>query len=340
MRPQEGVVISVTDVLFSKRVLYFILTSGLIYFGLAAALIILGSPGDKPDPGKASSFRELYLDYSGLPNLETYPARDGTALEYRHYPADSGKTLILLHGSGWHSRYFLPLAEAVAASGAARVYTPDLRGHGRSPVRRGDVDYIGQLVDDLADLIAFIRRKHPGTEIILGGHSSGGGLAVRFGGSPHGREVAAYVLLAPFLKYNAPTTRPNAGGWARPYIARIIGLSMLNNLKITWFNHLPIIDFNMPEEARDGTETLVYSYRLNTGYAPDDFRRDLRAMTQPLLVLAGEADRSFYADRYRPTITAHTEAEVTLLPGVSHMGLVVVPETGSAIIDWLNGLDG
>jgi alpha-beta hydrolase superfamily lysophospholipase len=108
---------------------------------------------------------------------------------------------------------YFSLAEAVASSGAARVYTPDLRGHGRCPQRRGDVDYINQLVDDLADLIDFIRHGHPETKIVLGGHSSGGGLALRFAGSQYGGRAKAYLLMAPFLKYNAPTTRPNSGGW-------------------------------------------------------------------------------------------------------------------------------
>ncbi|MBT6341591.1 MAG: hypothetical protein HOJ48_20100 [Desulfobacula sp.] len=46
---------------------------------------------------------------------------------------------MLLHGSGWHSRYFLPLAEFISSAGLAHLYSPDLRGHGRSPERRGDV---------------------------------------------------------------------------------------------------------------------------------------------------------------------------------------------------------
>jgi hypothetical protein len=28
-------------------------------------------------------------------------------------------------------------------------------------------------------------------------------------------------LLAPYLQYNAPTARPNSGGWVRPYTPRI-----------------------------------------------------------------------------------------------------------------------
>ncbi|MBW1784509.1 MAG: alpha/beta fold hydrolase, partial [Deltaproteobacteria bacterium] len=92
-------------------------------------------------------------------------------MTYRHYPADSHKVVILLHGAGWHSRYFLPLAEFLSSEGAAQVYTPDLRGHGLTPKRRGDADYIGQLEDDLADFIAMIRKENPKSMLIMGGHS-------------------------------------------------------------------------------------------------------------------------------------------------------------------------
>ncbi len=46
---------------------------------------------------------------------------------------------------------------------------------------------------------------------------------------------------APFLRHDAPTTRTNAGGWARPYIKRTIGLSIVNGFGIRWLNGLDVI---------------------------------------------------------------------------------------------------
>jgi alpha-beta hydrolase superfamily lysophospholipase len=100
--------------------------------------------------------------------------------------ADADTVLILLHGSGWRSSYLLPLAEFVSSENLAHVYTPDLRRHGLNPARRGDIDYVAQLEDDVADLITVIKRKHPNTAVIVGGHSSGGGLALRFAGDQFG----------------------------------------------------------------------------------------------------------------------------------------------------------
>ncbi|MCX5813184.1 MAG: alpha/beta fold hydrolase [Proteobacteria bacterium] len=315
-----------------------VLICAAIYFAIAAVLIISGKP-KKPIPKQGGLvFRELFVDYKSIPQLKTFTARDGTQLAYRLYPSQSDKALILLHGSGSHGRYFLPLAEFISSEGLAQVYTPDLRGHGSKPKRRGDVDYIGQLEDDLADFIAMIRRDNPKAMIIAGGHSSGGGLALRFAGSKYGHQADAYMLLSPYLQYNAPTTRPNSGGWARPYTKRIIGLVLLNNIGIHWFNGLTVIDFNMPKEVRDGTETLSYTYRLNTSYAPRDYKKDLRAITQPLLVVVGSADEAFYPCVFEAVISEFTKGKVKLLPDVTHLGAVVSPTVQPVVKEWLEGL--
>ncbi len=261
----------------------------------------------------------------------TFRARDGRDLPVRHYPAQSDVTLLLIHGSGSHSYYLGPLASRLSAAGAAQVYTPDLRGHGQAPVRRGDVDYIDQLEDDLADLAAHARARDPGTRIVVGGHSSGGGLALRFAGSPHARLADGYLLLAPYLGHDAPTTRPNAGGWARPRLPVIIGLSILNGFGITALNGATAITFDMPEVARDGTETLAYSFRLNTGYAPRDYRKDLTAVKVPLLGLIGALDEAFFADKLEPTLTEFSDARVELIPGAAHLELPSAPATAERI---------
>ncbi len=50
-------------------------------------------------------------------------------------------------------------------------------------------------------MIETIKIEHPNTKVIIGGHSSGGGLAVRFGGSKYRKSADAYMLMSPFLKH-------------------------------------------------------------------------------------------------------------------------------------------
>lgn len=239
-----------------------------------------------------------------------------------------------------------PSEGKVLWNGVDMSKNPDaLRGQGFTPEQRGDVAYIGQLEDDLADLIGVAQQKFPETTMIIGGHSSGGGLAVRFAGGEHGTMADAYLLLAPFLKYNAPTTRRGSGGWARPLTRRIMGLTMLNSIGIRWFNGLTVIQINMPQAVLDGplgdSATTAYSYRLNTAYAPrSKYGRDLAAITQPLLVVAGTDDESFIAEQYEPTISAHTSiGTYSLLPDVGHIDLLTTPEIEPVLAEWLVDLD-
>jgi len=312
-----------------------------IYFIIATVLIIInGKPKENMSKQNKLVFDELVIDYTEIPPLDSYLCRDSIELNYYYYQAQTNKVLIMLHGSGWHSKYFLSLAKYISSENIAHVYTPDLRGHGISPIKRGDINYINQLEDDLTDFVSIVGEKHPNSTLIIGGHSLGGGLAIRFAGSKYGKYADAYILLSPFLKYNAPTMKLNAGGWASAHIPRIIGLSMLNNVGISWFNYLKVIDFNMPEEYRDGTETLSYSYRLNTGFAPRNYKKDLSAIKQKVLVIVGKSDESFIVEAFLPEISKYKkDVNVILLDDVTHVGIVMGKEVRPIIKKWITELN-
>lgn len=272
-----------------------------------------------------------------LPALKTFAARDGTGLGYRHYPSESDLALILVHGSAADSRYLSTLAQALATSGAAEVYTPDLRGHGPSPVRRGDIDYISQLEDDLAGLILHVKANNPNLAgVVVGGHSSGGGLAVRFAGGQHGNLASAFLMLAPYLGHDAPTVRSNSGGWAAPSLARIIPIAMLNALGVTRFNDTQVLRFNLPAEYQDGAQTLSYSYRLMAGFGPADREADLARLKVPFLLVVGSDDESFFASEFEPVVRPHVpHARIEIIEGVSHLGLVTDEQTIALVLTWL-----
>lgn len=268
-------------------------------------------------------------------------ARDGAVLHSFHLsaPHRGAPLLVLLHGSGWYGGQMLGLARAL--SDRAEVLIPNLRGHYMGPGPRGDVAYIGQLEDDIADLVSAHRAK--GQAVVLAGHSSGGGLAIRFAGGKHGGMMDAAVILAPFLKYDAPTVRDNSAGWARPLTRRIIGLSMLNAVGVTALNHLTVIQFAMPQEILNSPEgekaTTAYSYALNTSFAPrDDYLVDIASLP-PFLLLAGRRDEAFRAERFEPTMSAVTDAgRYRLIDGVGHLELVDSPNAARHISEFLDGL--
>jgi non-heme chloroperoxidase len=335
----------------ARIILRSVLISVVIFFGIATVLILSDRPSfvasDKP--GGMSFTSAFNADYSGLPAARSFKARDGNQLAYRLYAPPEGvdaanRLIILVHGSGWQGMQFHPMARFLVKQGLGTVVVPDMRGHGTKPTRRGDIDYIAQLEDDMADLIDRLSDAKKDPQIVLGGHSSGGGFVLRFAGGRYGKKADAFILFAPFLKYNAPTTKENSGGWAQPATRRIIGLSMLNMIGISWFNYLPVISFAMPKAVMDGpyghTATTIYTHRMNTGFgARADFEADLAAIHQPLLVIAGSADEAFHADKYKAVISAQTKTGTYhVLPKVTHLGVVTGPEVQPVLESWLKSL--
>ncbi len=279
------------------------------------------------------------LDFSGVSSgempavPETRQMRDGYRLPVRFYgAADDENLIVLVHGSGWHGMQFHQLAQSLSEH--AFVAVPDLRGHGIAPERRGDLDHIGQFEDDLADLIDQIKTENQ--EVTLVGHSSGGGLVVRMAGGPYGDQMDKAVLLAPFLQYDAPTMRPNSGGWAKPLTRRLIGLSMLNNIGITAFNHLIAIQFAMPRTILDGplghTATTAYSFRLNTSFSPRrDYRGDIAKLPSFLLIV-GSNDEAFLAEEFEVLLTQSSNKGIYhIIDGIGPLDIVDAPQTAKLI---------
>ena len=325
------------------KVLIFVAVSCAVYLAIALGLILSQRPGALPQ-GESLDFDTLIAGRtasSGEAGLRrgTVTTPDGYAHSVTYAgEGDATKPLVILvHGSGWHGRQFDRLARSLSDIAELRAVT--LRGHGADPERRGDVGYIGQLEDDLAHIIG----DTAGRKVVLLGHSSGGGLAVRFAGGPHGAMIDAAILLAPFLQYDAPVTRPNSGGWAHPLTRRIIGLSMLNAVGIHALDHLTVIQFAMPHAVLDGplghTATTAYSWRLNQSYAPRrDYLADIASLP-PFLLIAGQADESFVAEGYEPLMSGATaKGRYHVLPGAGHLDVVDDPRTETLIRDFLGDL--
>ena len=274
------------------------------------------------------------VDRSTMPGLDHFTARDGTLLSYRHYPARgpaTPKIAILVHGSSGSSVAVHALADALAGHGV-ETYAPDIRGHGSSGTR-GDIAYLGQLEDDLADLVAEIRKSAPNTPLTLLGHSAGGGFALRVASSPIKDQFARIVLLAPYLGYDAPTNRPNSGGWASPDIPRIVGLMVLHKLGITCCDALPALAFAVPANSAR-ILAATYSDRLMRNFATRSYRADFAAVTRPMTLIAGADDELMLADKFADTVHAVApNVDVKLIDGINHMQIVSAPKAVAAIAD-------
>jgi len=292
---------------------------------------VLGAPRPPP-PMESINTPFRSVDFSDLAQLKHYTARDGARLAFRAYaPATSPAkgSAVLIHGSSASSNSLHPLAKGLAQAGYA-VYALDMRGHGESGPK-GQITYIGQLEDDVED---FLGAVHPAGTRTLVGLSSGGGFALRFAASSRQKLFDQYMLLAPFIHQDAPTARPEAGGWVTTGVARIITLTLLNRFGITRFNTLPVLAFALTSEAQKFL-TPTYSYALATNFRPhNDYRVDIGAAEQPLRVLVGQDDEIFHADQFSAVFEeAGRPVPVTLLPGVGHVDITLQPAAIQAVTE-------
>lgn len=180
----------------------------------------------------------------------------------------------------------------------------------------------------MADFFSEIRKTRPGVPMTLLGHSSGGGFALRLAASPLGAELERTVMIAPYLGYDAPTNRPNSGGWAQADVPRAIALALLDRLGFHGADALPTLAFAVPP---DSTMHLTgrYSYRLMRNFATGNFRGDISAANCPLALIAAGDDELMLSDRYQAAVGPGVPVRV--IDGVNHMAVVSAPEAVAAI---------
>jgi pimeloyl-ACP methyl ester carboxylesterase len=322
--------------LMSLSFLSYVALGLLALVGAAAiAIVLMLAAPVRPPPTLASIHAgATQIDETGAPDLSRFQARDGTWLAYRLYPAQNGagdRIAILAHGSSASSMEMNAVAKALAGASVTAVAV-DIRGHGASGTR-GDIAYPDELDDDLADLLAELRKTYPAARLSLIGHSSGGGFALRIAGSKLGDAFERFVLLAPYLGYSAPTNRPAEGPglWAQPDLPRIRATFILEKLGIDWPQSLPALAFANAPEAKMFV-TSQYSFRLMGNYtAPPDWQDAFARAKGRITVIAGADDQLMDAEAYKRTLPP-LGVPLTVLPGLDHMGIVYKAEALKAIL--------
>ena len=273
------------------------------------------------------------VDYSALPSTNTFKARDGTALAFLHYPAapstGAAQRVVLVHGSSANARSMHVVAQGLAASGIT-ADSLDMRGHGASG-ERGHIAYIGQLEDDVTDFMQ--SNPHQGRNTLVG-FSSGGGFVLRFAGGAQQTLFSHYVLLSPYLRYDAPTAKASNGGWVSVGVPRIVALQALNKLGITGLNHLTVTQFALNDHAKTFL-TPSYDFALATNFGPhSNYAQDIAQAKGALRIVAGADDELFDASKFASVFTAAGKTvTVDIVPNATHIGLTLQNEAIKAIVN-------
>ncbi|BAR58671.1 pimeloyl-ACP methyl ester carboxylesterase [Bradyrhizobium diazoefficiens] len=305
----------------------------------AVALILvamIATPPERPPEMRSVSESVKLVDFSTMPPLERFQARDGTWLGFRHYvpngPA-SGRGAIFIHGSSGSSGTVNHALTHAIASRGVETWALDMRGHGASGTR-GDIGYVGQLEDDLVDFVAHVRKAAPDLPLTLIGHSAGAGFSLRVAATPIMQDMfVRTVLLAPYLGYDAPTNKPHSGGWANADVPRLLGLTALRKLGIDCCSQLPVLALAVPANS---AKYLVstYSDRLMRNFATRGYRLDLAATTRPVTIFGGAEDEMMISDKYAEAVQAiKPSVDVKIIDGINHMGIVTSPKAISAIAE-------
>ncbi|MDF0529500.1 alpha/beta fold hydrolase [Tsukamurella sp. 8F] len=124
-------------------------------------------------------------------------ADDGTEFTVRLLPGDPGTPIVLvLPAMGMKAKHYLPVAEALAATGLNAAVC-DLRGQGDSrPIlaEADDFGYREMLEVDLPAIVGTLRDRFEGVPLYLFGHSLGGQLSLLYAAS-HPDEIAGIAVI-------------------------------------------------------------------------------------------------------------------------------------------------
>ena len=313
--------------------LYLAISFAILLLIFIGALWLGGPAPLKALPNMNEPF--MKVDFSSMPPLKTYQARDGVSLSYREYLPSSRQHIgsaVLVHGSSASSNSMHPMARALAAAGI-HVYSLDIRGHGDSG-KKGHIDYIGQLDSDMQ---AFVEAVQPVQPCALIGFSSGGGFVLRIAASEMQNSFDKFILLSPFLGPNAPNYKPNSGGWVSVGVPRIVALLALNAVGVKIWNHLTVTQFALSDQAKKFL-TPEYDFNLAMNFSVhQNYQEDIRQAKGKVSLIAGELDEAFDTQALSGIVQkAEKNWPVYLLPSLGHIDLILKEEAFDKIIELIH----
>lgn len=294
------------------------------------------------EPERAFSFDELLSqDQPVHCDVESYTAQDGVEISYYPFRSDDPRySLVFLHGGGAHGfagyQYF---AERLSGEQGISVYLMDLRGHGLSAGPRGDSPSVEQPWQDISQFIDLVKKENPSVPLVLGGHSSGGGMALNFlteMGNPH---VESCIFISPELGYKSKTAREDI---ETPFAEVDVDLFIKNAMSggRQAGNDMAVF-FNYPQEVLAGDPLLVSSITVNmsNSMTPQNPKGQFADLNVPFALYVGALDELFYPEeviRYasRAKDEVRQESSWGIVEGVNHLSILLL--TDQLIMEFLN----
>jgi alpha-beta hydrolase superfamily lysophospholipase len=139
---------------------------------------------------------------NGTPDITIAREELFTADECKHFlrswNTGSSEIVLILHGLGAHSGWFIDMGNSLASHGLT-VYAMDHRGFGRSGGLAGHIDDYHTYIVDIEFIVAQIRTRHPGARLYILGHSMGGIFTAHFA-AKYGNLLDGVLFLNPWVQ--------------------------------------------------------------------------------------------------------------------------------------------
>ncbi len=286
-------------------------------------------------------------------DLRYFRSFDLTPIAYRIVMPKEEPDIVVafIHGIAAQSKLYLPLGDSLATRGIAAALL-DLRGHGCSGGARGDVPSLDALVRDVRLFLDTLRRDFPNKKIVLGGHSLGAGLSLRFITEfserkklytpPDGLILMAGGFLAN-PRCDSLELAERRKFLRRGAFASLDGWKMAAVFPAAILNIKPYpIKLILPEDelvakaVKDTLLTTEYTMQFLFAAFPTDVARAYPLIKCPTLLVVGQRDelvRTCDADTSLQRLINAEQRELFVVKDANHIN--VIWKSAGAVADWI-----
>jgi alpha-beta hydrolase superfamily lysophospholipase len=230
-------------------------------------------------PGTESATRDVVIT-----------ADDGHPIHARFWPVRAPRgILVIAHGFGEHGGCYSHVAELLGDRAGLEVLAPDLRGHGRSPGRRGVVRHYDDLTSDFLASLTWAARHRPGLPLFALGHSNGGQVVLRAAlGGARGLALAGLILSNPSLRLAIKVPRHQflIGRFLLRFAPRVTLYAPIEPEKLS--RDPQMMPFYLEDPLRHGRISAPLFFGMIEG--GERILGQVEALTTPTLMIVGGAD--------------------------------------------------
>jgi non-heme chloroperoxidase len=261
--------------------------------------------------------------------MGTITTSDGTQIFYKDW--GEGQPVVFSHGwplnaDAWDDQLLL------VASNGFRAIAHDRRAHGRS-----SQPWTGHELDTYADDLAQLIEQLDLRQVVLVGHSTGGGEVTRYLGRHGSARVAKVVLLGAITPLMLKTEANPNGTPIEAFDAIRGGVS---GDRSQFYRDLsePFYGANRPgAQVSQGIRDAFWLWSMQVGlkgaydcikaFSETDLTQDLQRIDVPTLIVHGDDDQIVPIDASaRRSVELVKDATLKVYPGASH-GLAQVAPT-------------